>query len=106
MKREAEPRAGLRDLLLASPRAKRSEMDFIPFEKSEVEQSIGARFAGQVRHHGHELSVNTRSEALTYDELDQASTRLAGAILAIRGVTPQPIGVLLDAGAEFVVALL
>ena len=47
-----------------------------------VEQSIAARFAEQVRRNGNRIAVRTTERVLTYDALDQATRRVAAAILA------------------------
>ena len=79
---------------------------FIEFKTEEVEQSIANRFEEQVRRYPERLAVKTREHQMTYDELNNASNRLAHAILAQRGVGSEPVPLLLEHGAPLVVATL
>jgi len=67
-----------------------------PFEPPDLEQSIPALFARSARRFRDRVAVKTAAEALTYEELDQASDHLARAILARRGPDAEPVALLFD----------
>lgn len=79
---------------------------FERFEKSQVEQSIPARFARMVRRDPRRLAVKTGSDALTYETLNQTANRVAHALLARAPASPPPVALLLRNGAAFVSASL
>ncbi|MDP2604422.1 MAG: hypothetical protein Q8S00_17825 [Deltaproteobacteria bacterium] len=54
---------------------------FVEFKKEEVEQSIPERFEQIVAKHPDRITVKTKADALTYAELNQATNRVAHAIL-------------------------
>ena len=80
--------------------------DFIKFDRAEVERSIPERFKKQALRYAQRLAVKTRTEEMTYAQLDEASDRVAGALLAEHGTGQESIGLLFEAGASLVVALL
>jgi amino acid adenylation domain-containing protein len=102
------PPGGDRDVQPTSAPGRRVQPNnvFVPFDKAEIEQSIPARFAAQVRRHADRLAVKTRYEALTYAQLDATTDRVAAAILAARGHGEEPVGFLFERGASLVVATL
>jgi len=79
---------------------------FVVFPKEEVEQSIGTRFERQVDLYPEHLALRTRAATYTYSELNQAANRVADALLRLRGQGQEPVGLLFDNGASFVVASL
>jgi amino acid adenylation domain-containing protein len=79
---------------------------FIEFRKEEIEQSLVSRFEQQVRKQPNRLAVKTKTQQLTYEELNQAANRTAEDILAQRGAGQEPIALLLPKGAPLVVAIL
>ncbi len=79
---------------------------FTEFKKEGVEQSIPNRFEEQVRRYPNRLAVKSERQELTYDQLNRAANRLAQTILTERGEGLEPVAVLLDHGAQMVVALL
>ncbi len=102
------PAVGSRDLLPTPTPGQRGrpEREFIPFNKTEIEQSIPLRFAAQLRRHAGRFAVKTQSQALTYAEVDSAADRVAAALLVARGAGQESIGLLFEQGASLVVALL
>lgn len=80
--------------------------EFVEFRPADLEQSIPARFAQQAEISRARVAVKTRAQTLTYGELDQASTRLAQAILASRGERAEPVALLFDKGAPLIVSIL
>jgi len=79
---------------------------FIEFKKEEIEQSIPERFEQQVRRYPDRLAVKTRSQALTYAQLNKAANRVAHTILESRGEGQEPVALLFDQGAQAVAAIL
>jgi amino acid adenylation domain-containing protein len=78
----------------------------VPFLKEELEQSIVARFERQVRRYPERLALRTRAETYSYSELNEAANRVADALLRRRGRVQEPVALLFDNGASFVVASL
>ena len=79
---------------------------FVPCAMEDVEQTIPACFERQAARYPERLAVKTLHHELTYTELNLLANRLAFAILKIRGIRPETIGVLLDHDVSLVIALL
>src|SRR5262245_24625618 len=79
---------------------------FIPFEKSEIEQSIPNRFEKIVVNYPDRLAVKTRWHAFTYAQLNATANRIAHAVLDRCGMGSEPIALLFEHGAPFILALL
>ena len=79
---------------------------FIEFRKTEIEQSITDRFEEQVRRYSRRLAIKTKSQSLTYQQLNAASNRVAHSILARLGDTDRPVALLFKQGAYMIIASL
>jgi amino acid adenylation domain-containing protein len=79
---------------------------FLEFKKEDIEQSIPDRFEQQVRKYPDRLAVQGMRHTFTYDELNCAANRVAGALLAQRAGGEEPIGMLLEHGAPMIIAIL
>src|SRR5580765_5516694 len=79
---------------------------FVEFPKEEVEQSIPERFEKIVQMYPERLAVKTRTEILTYAELNNTANWLAQRILTVRGCGAEPIGVLVSKKTALVCAIL
>jgi len=79
---------------------------FIEFRKTEIEQSITDRFKEQVRRYSRRLAIKTKSQSLTYQQLNAASNRVAHSILARLGDTDRPVALLFKQGASMIIASL
>lgn len=79
---------------------------FIVFPKEAIEQSIPERFEQQVAKYPDRLAVKTRTNLLTYAELNAAANRIAHAILTQPDETPKPIVLLLAKEASTLAAIL
>jgi amino acid adenylation domain-containing protein len=79
---------------------------FVGFPIEDVETSIPARFEKIVQRYPHRIAVKSKTEQLTYAELNLAANRIAQAILARCGESPEPIGLLFPKGVAFVTAML
>jgi amino acid adenylation domain-containing protein len=79
---------------------------FVEFKKEEIEQSIPERFEKIVRIYPDRTAVRTMDKSLTYAELDQASNRIANAILEKCAEGNNPVAILMEHGPSVLVAIL
>ncbi|HLF03654.1 MAG TPA: AMP-binding protein [Dehalococcoidia bacterium] len=79
---------------------------FIEFKKEDALGSIPDRFEQQVRQYPTRLAFKSRTSELTYDQLNQAANRLAGAILGQRGPGQEQVALLVEQDAATVVGML
>ncbi len=79
---------------------------FVEFSKSEIEQTLHSRFERVVETHSARLAVMTRTERLTYRELNARANRVAHAIVARCGVSAEPVALLFQQGVPSVIAIL
>jgi len=77
---------------------------FIEFSKEEIEQSIPERFEKIVRLYPDRVAVKTRSQQLSYNDLNRAANRLARAILAISEHDQEPLALFLEHGISPIIA--
>jgi len=79
---------------------------FIQFKKQEIEQSIPKRFEEIARAYPYRLAIETKTQSLTYEALNQMANRVARAIIALQGTGNEPIALLLDQGVSLIAAIL
>ena len=79
---------------------------FIEFRKEEIEQSIPERFEEQVRKYPDRIAVETKSNQLTYDELNKAANRVAYTMLDQEGAGNERVAFLLEQGVTAVITIL
>jgi amino acid adenylation domain-containing protein len=79
---------------------------FTEFTKEDVEQSIPSRFGKMVSQYPDRIAIKTANHVLTYGELDATANRLARAIFAQPGDAGEPVGLLLEKGAQQIAAML
>ena len=79
---------------------------FVEFKKEEIEQSIPERYEKIVRIYPDRTAVKTKDQSLTYAELDQASNRIANAILEKCAEGNNPVAILMEHGPSVLVAIL
>jgi amino acid adenylation domain-containing protein len=79
---------------------------FVEFSEEEIEQSIPERFEKIVAQYPGRIAIKTRDKSLTYSELNQAANRIAHAILDKHGEGNYPVAILIEHGAEVLVAIL
>ena len=79
---------------------------FRVFERADIEQSIPARFATQVRQSRDSVAVSWNDVRLTYDELEQEANRTACEILKRLGDAEEPVPFMMDHGGWAVAAIL
>jgi amino acid adenylation domain-containing protein len=83
-----------------------SSGSFIEFTKDEVEQSIASRFEKTARRYPNARAVKSKTQALTYDELNQAANRLAYDVIERRGAADAPVALLLENDVPMIAAIL
>ena len=83
-----------------------SRSRFAHFSRSDVEQSIPARFERQARMYPDQIAIEDPETALTYRDLNRLANRIARAVLAVRGAGPEPVALLLGNGVPVVAAML
>ncbi len=90
------------------PRSVRIQPDasFAPFKKTDIEQTISARFEQQAEKYADRLAVKHRSRSLSYAELNRAANRLAHAIIARRGANQESVALVLHHGISAIIAIL
>src|SRR5688500_7398158 len=64
---------------------------FVPFDTSEIEQSIAARFEGQVRSRPDHVAVKTTAESVSYAALNRWANHVAHAVLSAIGDGNDPV---------------
>ncbi len=77
----------------------------MPFLRTDIEQSIVARFADQVARHAHRTAVLTPYEQWSYAELDRQTDAIAAGIVDRIGQTDAPVALGLGQGARLVAAV-
>ena len=80
--------------------------EFIPFSRSELEQSIPARFEQQVWRYPHKLAIKTRSQSVSYSDLNRSADRLTAAVHDLLADSEAPVAVLFEQGIPLVTAIL
>lgn len=79
---------------------------FTRFEKSDIEQSIPARFAAMVARHADRVAVKSGNVAFTYRELHAAQQAIARSILSTLDARPEPVLILMTQGASLIAAIM
>ncbi len=82
------------------------EGGFVPFERSEIEQSIAARFESQVVNYPDHLAIRDWGTTLTYAQLNQAANRVAHAILDQLGEGEETVALYLGHNYKMIVAIM
>jgi amino acid adenylation domain-containing protein len=78
---------------------------FVEFPVEDVETSIPERFEQMVRLYPDQLAVKMGDRALTFEELNGATNRIAHAILEKRGPGSEPIALLFEHGIDVIAAI-
>ena len=76
------------------------------FARDDIERSLVARLAAMVKLHADRIALRDEHGGLTYRALGVRVTAVANAILSLQPDDPSPVALLLDHGADAVVALL
>jgi amino acid adenylation domain-containing protein len=79
---------------------------FCEFTKTEIEQSVAARFEKQVALYGDRLAAKSDQEEITYNALNRRANRVARAILEPCGDCDDPLALLFTYGVLPVVAVI
>ncbi|BCL37938.1 AMP-binding protein [Nostoc sp. MS1] len=78
---------------------------FIKFLKTEIHQSISSRFETIVKKYPQAIAVKSKTELLTYEELNNRANRLANSILSQHGEKKEVVTLLLEKGTNFFVGI-
>jgi len=78
--------------------------DYSSFDAIETEGTIPERFGRIVARHPDNVAIDDGRRVLTYRELDEATNRLARALVARLGPAPEPVALIYRHGAPFHVA--
>ncbi|MEE3716406.1 amino acid adenylation domain-containing protein [Tumidithrix elongata RA019] len=84
----------------------KSSNSFIEFPKKDIEQSIPSRFAQQVVHFPNHIAVRTKTDRITYKDLDAFSNRVAHTLIAKCDTHQEPIALLFEPSIQMVAAVL
>ena len=79
---------------------------FLDFQKEQIEQSIPALFEQQVAGYPDRVAVKSKTQTLTYDDLNRLSNGVARAILAQLGDGQEPVALLLEQSEAAIAAVL
>ena len=79
---------------------------FVPFPKSEIEQSVQARFEAQVNRNPEQVAIAEDGRIWKYRDLENNSNRVARAILREKGEGEEPVALVLEKGAPMMAAML
>lgn len=79
---------------------------YIPFGRSEINQSIPSRIYAQVTRAPNHLAVTGPGGELSYADLHQQSNQIANALLRVIDDCPQPIGLLIGQQTRLISAML
>ena len=79
---------------------------FVPFPKSEIEQSVQARFEAQVNRNPEQVAIAEDGRIWKYRDLENNSNRVARAILREKGEGEEPVALVLEKGALMMAAML
>ncbi|MBD2136116.1 amino acid adenylation domain-containing protein [Anabaena sp. FACHB-1237] len=80
--------------------------NFIPFSKTEIEQSISQRFVQQVNKYPDAIAIKADQQTLTYEQLNHNANQLANYILQHRGNQLEVIVILLEKGTDYITSIL
>ena len=80
---------------------------FTPFERSEVEQSIAARFEVQAARRAEALAIRDGTHEWNYGDLNARANRIGRALLANASMAnDSPVALLFEHGAPAIAAML
>ena len=79
---------------------------FVEFKKEEIEQSIPERFAKIVTQRPDRIAINSKTQVLTFDALNQAANHVAWTIYERFGEQSEPIVLLCEHGAAAIASCL
>ncbi|MGH7579589.1 MAG: non-ribosomal peptide synthetase [Gemmatimonadales bacterium] len=88
------------------PHRPAARVEFVPFDRSALEESIGRRFERQADAHPGRLAVRMGEEAWTYDTLDRAANQVARELPALPEPHPPAVVLLIEQGPALVASIL
>ncbi|HVO95876.1 MAG TPA: amino acid adenylation domain-containing protein [Terriglobales bacterium] len=82
------------------------DFSFVPFPRTDIEQSIPVRFEQQVKRYPTRVAVKSGDVVLSYTDLNRAANRLAHAIIARLDAKEVTVALLLPQGVQAAIAIL
>jgi non-ribosomal peptide synthetase component F len=82
------------------PRNPVSPAEYAWFAKSDIEQSIPARFERQVKLYPDRVAISDSGRIFSYRKLNEESNKIAHIIIEACGDAEEPVAFLLDQGAS------
>ncbi|HEY7559872.1 MAG TPA: amino acid adenylation domain-containing protein [Candidatus Binatia bacterium] len=79
---------------------------FLPFKKTDIEQSISDRFEQQATLYPSQVAIAAEGKSISYYDLNRIANRIAWALLQSRGESHERIALLLEAGDLILAAIL
>lgn len=79
---------------------------FVAFGKSEIEQSIPARFEQKVLENRDRLAVKMNGDQVTYSELNRRSNCIGNRLLELSGHRQEPVALLMGQSISLIAAIL
>lgn len=80
--------------------------DFLPFEKTHIEQALSDRFEQQVNRYPNNVAVQTTQEHVTYIQLNQLANQIGREILARSKKGNEPVALVFEQSALLIAAIL
>ncbi len=80
--------------------------DFVPFERTDIDQSIGSRFEQQAMRHPQRLAVKGGGRSYTYEALNEYVNRISHELIDECGEAEQTVGLLFEQGADIIACIL
>jgi amino acid adenylation domain-containing protein len=82
------------------------DQDYLPLSEEALQHSIVDRFEYIAAHFPDQLAIRSREQSLTFHQLNEASNRLAHAIMRLRGTETEPVAFILEHGASAIISML
>ena len=79
---------------------------YLPLTEEALQHSLVDRFEYIAAYFPDQIAVRSGEQSLTYRQLNEASNRLAHAIIRLRGTQSEPVAFILEHGAAAIIAML
>ena len=79
---------------------------FVPFRKSEIDQSIPSRFESIVSLHAEKAAVRFDGKERTYRDLNARANSIARTLVSLLGSKSEPVALLVGQGTSLIAAIL
>ena len=93
------------DNQLTSPGSS-NDQGYLPLSEEALQHSLVDRFEYIAAYFPDHMAVRSGAQSLTYQQLNEASNRLAHAIMRLRGAQSEPVAFILEHSASAIIAML